>query len=27
VPSVNIIENEKDFIIEFAAPGVKKEDF
>ena len=27
VPSVNIIENDKDFIIEFAAPGVKKEDF
>lgn len=27
VPSVNIIENEKDFVIEFAAPGVKKEDF
>jgi len=27
VPSVNIIENEKDYVIEFAAPGVKKEDF
>ncbi len=27
VPSVNIIENEKSFVIEFAAPGVKKEDF
>ena len=27
VPSVNIIENEKNFVIEFAAPGVKKEDF
>jgi len=27
VPSVNIIENEEDFVIEFAAPGVKKEDF
>ena len=27
VPSVNIIENDKDFVIEFAAPGVKKNDF
>jgi len=27
VPSVNIIENDKDFVIEFAAPGVKKEEF
>lgn len=27
VPSVNIIENENDFKIEFAAPGVKKEEF
>ncbi len=27
VPSVNIIENDKDFVLEFAAPGVKKEDF
>ncbi|MBC8320415.1 MAG: Hsp20/alpha crystallin family protein [Bacteroidetes bacterium] len=27
VPSVNIIENEKNFVIEFAAPGVKKDDF
>ena len=27
VPSVNIIENDNDFEIEFAAPGVKKEDF
>ena len=26
-PSVNIIENDKDFVIEFAAPGVKKNDF
>ena len=27
VPSVNIIENDKDFVLEFAAPGVKKDDF
>jgi HSP20 family protein len=27
VPSVNIIENENDFVIEFAAPGVKKQEF
>ena len=27
VPSVNIVENEKDFVIELAAPGVKKDDF
>lgn len=26
-PSVNIIENDKNFVIEFAVPGVKKEDF
>jgi len=25
-PSVNIIENEKDFTLEFAAPGISKED-
>jgi len=27
IPSVNIIENDKDFVLEVAAPGVKKEDF
>lgn len=27
VPSVNIIENEKDFKIELAAPGLEKKDF
>ncbi len=27
VPSVNIIENENDFVLELAAPGEKKEDF
>jgi len=27
VPSVNIIENDNNFVIEFAAPGVKKEEF
>ena len=27
VPSVNIIENEKDFLIELAAPGKSKSDF
>lgn len=27
IPSVNIAENEKDFEIELAAPGYKKEDF
>lgn len=27
VPSVNIIENDKDFVIEFAVPGVKKDEF
>jgi len=27
VPSVNIIENDKNFVLEFAAPGVKKDDF
>ncbi len=27
IPSVNIKENEKEFTIELAAPGLKKEDF
>jgi len=27
VPSVNIIENEKDFVLELAAPGKTKKDF
>jgi len=27
VPSVNIIENENDFVLELAAPGKTKEDF
>lgn len=27
MPSVNIIENDKDFVLEIAAPGVKKEEF
>ena len=27
VPSVNIIENEKDFVLEVVAPGLKKDDF
>ncbi|MFK5855921.1 MAG: Hsp20/alpha crystallin family protein [Bacteroidota bacterium] len=27
VPSVNIIENEKTFVLEVVAPGVKKDDF
>ena len=27
VPAVNIKENENDFVIELAAPGLKKEDF
>ena len=27
IPSVNISENEKGFMIEVAAPGMKKEDF
>jgi HSP20 family protein len=27
VPSVNIQDNEKDFVIEVAAPGVKKDEF
>lgn len=27
VPSVNIIENEKTFVLEVIAPGVKKDDF
>ncbi len=27
VPAVNIKEREKDFVIELAAPGLKKEDF
>ena len=27
LPAVNVIENEKEFLIEFAAPGYKKSDF
>jgi len=27
VPSVNIIENDQDFVLELAAPGKSKEDF
>jgi len=27
IPLVNIIESDKDFVIEFAAPGLSKEDF
>ena len=27
VPSVNIIENEKDFVLEVVAPGLKKDEF
>ena len=27
VPSVNVIENEKDFRVELAAPGLEKKDF
>ncbi len=27
VPSVNIQDNEKDFVIEVAAPGIKKDEF
>lgn len=27
VPSVNIIDNDNGFVIEFAAPGVKKDEF
>lgn len=27
IPAVNISENDKDFIVELAAPGKKKEDF
>ena len=27
VPSVNIVENEKDFVIEMAAPGKNRDDF
>lgn len=27
VPSVNIVENDKDFTIEMAAPGLEKKDF
>ncbi len=27
VPSVNIIENDNNFVIEFAVPGVKKDEF
>lgn len=26
-PAINVIENEKDYTVEFAAPGMKKEDF
>lgn len=26
-PAINVIENEKDYIVELAAPGLKKEDF
>ncbi len=27
IPSVNIINNDNDFVIELAAPGLKKDDF
>ncbi|MAE07337.1 MAG: heat-shock protein Hsp20 [Bacteroidetes bacterium] len=27
MPSVNTIENDKDFILEIAAPGLKKDEF
>lgn len=27
IPAVNISENEKDFLVELAAPGMKKSDF
>lgn len=27
VPSINIFDNDTDFVIEFAAPGVKNDDF
>ena len=27
VPAVNISENDKDFVVELAAPGMKKDDF
>ena len=27
MPSVNIIDNEKDFVLEVAAPGIKKDEF
>jgi HSP20 family protein len=27
MPAVNISENEKDFVVEVAAPGMKKDDF
>lgn len=27
MPAVNIVENEKDFVIELAAPGLTKKDF
>ena len=27
VPAINILDNENEFIIEFAAPGMKKSDF
>ena len=26
-PAINVIENEKDYTVELAAPGLKKEDF
>ena len=26
-PAINVIENEKDYVVELAAPGLKKEDF
>ena len=26
-PAINVIENEKNYIVELAAPGLKKEDF
>lgn len=27
IPAVNIIENERDFVVELAAPGLSKDDF
>lgn len=27
LPSINVVENEKSFVVEMAAPGLKKEDF